>query len=116
LTAALETGAAIPAVAVHSTIKKSTDGRTVQETVDRASLYLAQTPQVFRTDLLVEAYRNRQKQNVTDDAQLLERAGHAVALVEGSPMNIKITTTEDLALAEAIVQTHSAYPGPISNR
>lgn len=105
LAAGFETGAAIPAVPVHSTMKRSLDSRTIQETVDRTNLYLAQTPQVFRTDWFLQAYRNRKKQRVTDDAQVLELAGYPIAIVDGSPLNIKITTKEDLDLVESILST-----------
>jgi 2-C-methyl-D-erythritol 4-phosphate cytidylyltransferase len=104
LASALTQGAAIPAIPIHSTIKRSTDSRCVNQTVDRTNLYLAQTPQIFRKQWIVEAYRKRPRGLLTDDAQLLELADYPISLVEGSPLNIKITTTQDVILAEAIWQ------------
>jgi 2-C-methyl-D-erythritol 4-phosphate cytidylyltransferase len=73
----------------------------------RQGLWLAQTPQVFRRDWLQEAYANRAKlgKHITDDAQLVEAAGHPVHVVEGAGSNIKITTRGDLHLAEAILKS-----------
>ena len=99
--AATKTGAAIPAIPVHSTVKRSNDGLMVQATVDRTGLFLAQTPQVFRRDMIIELYANRDGYNATDESQLAERQGIEVALVDGSPLNLKITTPQDLALASA---------------
>ncbi len=75
------------------------------ETVPRAGLWQAQTPQVFRRDWLVAAYaeRSRLDVSITDDAQLMEAAGHPVYLVAGSAANRKITTRDDLLLAEAFL-------------
>ena len=83
------------------------DKLRVQETVDRQGLWLAQTPQVFRRDWLADAYARRGEfgRSVTDDAQLVEAAGHPVHVVEGSPMNLKITTKDDLHLADAILKS-----------
>ena len=74
--------------------------KTVQATLPRQGLWLAQTPQVFRRDWLVQAYADRAKlgKDITDDAQLVEAAGHTVHLVEGASTNIKITTKSDLFL------------------
>jgi 2-C-methyl-D-erythritol 4-phosphate cytidylyltransferase len=109
--AAREHGAALPAVPVADTVKRADARRFTTETVPRAGLYLAQTPQVFRRELLVRAYANRARlgANVTDDAQLVEALGHPCALVEGSPLNIKITSQTDLRLAAAILH---ARPKP----
>ena len=73
----------------------------------RGGLFLAQTPQAFRRDLLVRAYANRARigAGVTDDTQLVEASGHPCAVVEGSPLNLKITTAADLRLASAILQS-----------
>jgi 2-C-methyl-D-erythritol 4-phosphate cytidylyltransferase len=108
---AAETGAAMLAVPVTDTVKQATDKKTVQSTLSRKGLWLAQTPQVFRRDWLAEAYANRGKlgKDITDDAQLIEAAGHTVHLVEGANTNIKITTRHDLILAEAILK---AMPKP----
>jgi 2-C-methyl-D-erythritol 4-phosphate cytidylyltransferase len=110
---AAETGAAMLAVPVVDTIKRVEKG-IVQQTVPRQGLWLAQTPQVFRRDWLEAAYDERGKfgSAITDDAQLIEAAGHAVAIVEGIPGNIKITTRGDLALAEAILRSRPSKPKP----
>ena len=99
-----QTGAAILATPVSSTIKRSNDGRQIAETVSRDGLWEAQTPQVFRRQMLLDAYAQRGGLNATDDAQLVEAAGHAVSIVEGSPLNRKITTKQDLKLAAQILK------------
>jgi 2-C-methyl-D-erythritol 4-phosphate cytidylyltransferase len=108
---AAETGAALLAVPVNDTLKQVNAQHQVQATMPRKGLWLAQTPQVFRREWLVEAYANRGKlgKDITDDAQLLEAAGHPVHVVEGAATNIKITTKADLILAEAILK---AQPKP----
>ena len=93
--------AAIPTIPVNSTIKRSADGKSVDGTVDRSNLYLAQTPQVFERELIQSAFANRGTDSPTDEAQLLESQGHQVAMVPGSPMNIKITHRGDLRFAKA---------------
>ena len=101
-----QTGAAILAVPVADTLKRVSNHQ-VQSTEPRQGLWLAQTPQVFRRDWLLDAYANRGKlgNHITDDAQLIEAAGHPVTVVEGAPTNIKITTKGDLPLAEAILKS-----------
>lgn len=108
--AAQKSDAAILAVPVAATLKR-VEGSTIQETVPRANLWEAQTPQVFRRQLLAEAYAKRGDFQATDDAQLVERLGHKVTIVTGSPINLKITTQEDLRLAE---QALKALPKPKS--
>jgi 2-C-methyl-D-erythritol 4-phosphate cytidylyltransferase len=100
-------GAALRAVPVTDTLKRVAAQEKVEGTLPRQGLWQAQTPQVFRRDWLVEAYANRGKvgREITDDAQLVEAAGHPVYVVEGSPSNIKITTKQDLHLAEAILKS-----------
>ena len=103
--AAREHGAAVPAVPVADTLKR-VDPATgfVTETVSRTNLHAAQTPQAFRRDWLTVAYAARgTTAAVTDDAQLIEAAGHRVAVVPGAGRNFKITTAEDYALAEALL-------------
>src|SRR6516162_481081 len=102
-----KTGAALLAVPVSDTLKQVNPQNQVQATVPRQGMWLAQTPQVFRRDWLVEAYANRAKlgKDTTDDAQLVEAAGHPVHVVEGAAGNIKITTKGDLFLAEAILKS-----------
>lgn len=101
---AFQSGAAMLAIPVADTLKR-VDAATsrVTETVSRSGLWQAQTPQVFRRDWLAEAYAKRGNLP-TDDAELIEAAGHAVAVVPGSSFNFKITTQDDLQLAEAIVK------------
>ncbi|MGE3819527.1 MAG: 2-C-methyl-D-erythritol 4-phosphate cytidylyltransferase [Isosphaeraceae bacterium] len=103
-------GAALPAVPVSDTVKRVDDGKRTIETVPRRGLYLAQTPQVFRRDLIERAYaeRSRLETPITDDTQLVEALGHPCAVVESTPMNLKITTAEDLRLASAILQARPA--------
>jgi len=101
-------GAAIFAIPVAGTLKRVGDGK-IEETVPRDRLWEAQTPQVFRRQLLLDAYARRGGFAATDDAQLVERIGHPVAVVPGSPINLKITTREDLRLAE---QALRALPKP----
>ena len=107
LAAAQETGAAVPAVPLADTVKEvATDG-TVERTLDRDRLFAAQTPQVFRYDLLLRAHREVTAE-VTDDAAMLEALGLPVKLFEGSRTNIKVTTPEDLRLAEALLEAAAA--------
>jgi len=103
--AARKHGGAIVAVPMKDTPKQAGPDRLIQRTLDRTELWLAQTPQTFRRALVVEAYRTAAMAHVhaTDDAALVERLGHKVAIVEGSWENIKITTPEDMILAEAIL-------------
>jgi 2-C-methyl-D-erythritol 4-phosphate cytidylyltransferase len=107
--AAIKSGAAILATAVTGTLKRIAADQSIAETVPRDGLFEAQTPQVFRRQLLIDAYARRGQQSATDDAQLVERLGQKVALVAGSPMNIKITTREDLRIASALLK---ALPRP----
>ena len=107
--AAVKSGAAILATPISGTLKRVTTERTVQETVSRDGLWEAQTPQVFRRQLLVDAYARRGTFPATDDAQLVERLGQKITIVPGSSMNLKITTKEDLRLAAAILK---ALPKP----
>jgi 2-C-methyl-D-erythritol 4-phosphate cytidylyltransferase len=102
--AAAKTGAAILAAPVTGTLKRAASDHTIAETVPRENLWEAQTPQVFRRQLLIDAYARRSQPPATDDAQLVERLGHKVTIVPGSPMNIKITTKEDLRIASALLK------------
>jgi 2-C-methyl-D-erythritol 4-phosphate cytidylyltransferase len=102
--AAAETGAAVPILPLVDTIKR-VHGGVVRETVDRAELGAAQTPQGFRRALLVEAYdrADRERAVLTDEAMAVERLGRPVAAVPGSPRNVKITTPHDLRWAEQLL-------------
>jgi len=103
LTEARETGAAVAAVPVTDTIKVAGDDRIVHQTLPRQNLWAVQTPQVFRLDIIAEAYRQAEGE-VTDDASLVERLGYKVKLYRGAYDNIKVTTPDDLALAEILWQ------------
>lgn len=109
--AAVRQGAALPAVPVSDTVKRVSAGGLATETVPRQGLYLAQTPQAFRRDLIEQAYagRSRLGTEITDDTQLVEALGHQCAVVESTPMNLKITTAADIRLASAVLK---AMPKP----
>lgn len=100
---AQNTGAALMATVAIDTIKQVKSGR-VQRTLDRRRIFHAQTPQAFRYPIIKEAYERAYADGftATDDSQLVERIGHRVSVVEGSPINIKITRPFDLRLAEVI--------------
>jgi 2-C-methyl-D-erythritol 4-phosphate cytidylyltransferase/2-C-methyl-D-erythritol 2,4-cyclodiphosphate synthase len=101
---AIEHGAVIAAVPVKDTLKKAGAHGVLLQTVDREDLWQAQTPQAFRRDLLLTAYQAAGDRDVTDEASLLELAGIAVHIVEGSETNIKITRPDDLIIAETTMQ------------
>ncbi|MBS0204427.1 MAG: 2-C-methyl-D-erythritol 4-phosphate cytidylyltransferase [Planctomycetes bacterium] len=96
--------AALLATPVTSTLKRVDSRNQVQETVPRANLWAAQTPQVFRRQLLMDAYSRRGNLQPTDEAQLVEQFGHPVHVVEGSPLNIKITSQDDFRMAEFLLE------------
>ena len=105
--AAVQSGAALAAIASRDTVKRANAGSVVAETLARETIYLAQTPQAFRRDVLREALAIAEREGIdaTDEAALAERAGHRVRIVEGEATNIKITTAEDLPIAEAIAES-----------
>ena len=105
LEAAKESGAAVAALPVSDTIKVAGDNMFALGTPPRRSLWAVQTPQVFRFDIITHAYREI-KAEATDDASAVERLGYQVKLYMGSYANIKITTPDDLALAEVLWQKH----------
>jgi 2-C-methyl-D-erythritol 4-phosphate cytidylyltransferase / 2-C-methyl-D-erythritol 2,4-cyclodiphosphate synthase len=103
--AARKTGAAVPVLPVTDTIKRVDNAGNVEATVDRGPLRLVQTPQAFAFPALLEAHRRAAAQNrgdFTDDAALAEWAGMKVAVFAGEPGNIKLTTADDFARAEAL--------------
>jgi 2-C-methyl-D-erythritol 4-phosphate cytidylyltransferase len=112
---AQKNGAAIPGLPVSDTLKQ-VDGPTsrITATMPRDGLWQAQTPQVFRREWLAEAYAKRAAapQPITDDAQLVEALGNPVLVVSGSPVNFKITTKDDLDLAEAVLKARGSKKGP----
>ncbi len=97
-------GAAIAAVRVKPTIKVSESGKWIKSTLDRKQLWEAQTPQVFKKELINRGYRGLGNKEITDDSMLIERLGRKVRLVSGSYSNIKITTPEDLLFIRAIIK------------
>jgi 2-C-methyl-D-erythritol 4-phosphate cytidylyltransferase len=113
LAAAAEVGAAVVAVPVTDTIKMADPDGHVVESPPRGRLWAAQTPQVFRAALLRQAHEAALRDGFrgTDDSALVERLGHPVQLVAGSPENLKITTTADLVLADQILRAREAQMG-----
>ena len=103
LDAAFEHDAAIPVLPLVDTIRRVTEEKT--EVVDRSKLFAVQTPQGFRTELILDASKQALEKNwvVTDDASLVENSGHEVITVEGEPQNLKITTPDDLKQANWIL-------------
>jgi 2-C-methyl-D-erythritol 4-phosphate cytidylyltransferase/2-C-methyl-D-erythritol 2,4-cyclodiphosphate synthase len=107
IAAAGEAGAALPAVPARDTVKRVDRGTLlVRETIPRDEVWLAQTPQGFRRDVLAAAVAlGGSDADATDEAMLVERAGYPVRVVDGDPANLKITSPEDLKAAEAMVAT-----------
>ncbi|RLS76095.1 MAG: 2-C-methyl-D-erythritol 4-phosphate cytidylyltransferase [Planctomycetota bacterium] len=103
------TGAAILAIPVVGTLKRVGPDDVITDTIDRSGLWEAQTPQVFRRDVLERAFALARVGQPTDEAQLVEAIGQPVTVVPGSPINLKITSREDLRLAE---QALKALPTP----
>lgn len=101
--AARRSGAAIAALPIHDTVKRSVGDGVIAGTVPREGLFGAQTPQVFRVDVLRRALAGVGALAATDESMLVEQSGHPVTLVEGDTRNIKITTVEDLRMAEALL-------------
>jgi 2-C-methyl-D-erythritol 4-phosphate cytidylyltransferase len=111
LNAAARAGGAIAAIPVADTLKRvANSDRAIAATVARADLWQAQTPQAFRRELLVAAHQRAVTEAIvaTDDADLVERTGARVEVVEVSTANIKITTQSDLEIVEAIIASRTA--------
>ncbi len=105
-----KSGAAILATACHSTLKRVGPDHKIIETVPRDGLWLAQTPQCFEVSLLRKAYAEHpDADSATDESSLVQSLGHPIAVVEGSPMNIKVTNKSDLKFAEMALK---ALPQP----
>ena len=104
--AADEWGAAVAAVPVKDTIKVASADGFIVDTPDREKLWTVQTPQAFRASVLLDAHAFAQREGVTatDDAMLVEQLGFKVKMVTGSDSNLKITTQEDLIIAEALTR------------
>jgi 2-C-methyl-D-erythritol 4-phosphate cytidylyltransferase / 2-C-methyl-D-erythritol 2,4-cyclodiphosphate synthase len=106
--AASEAGAAIAAIGAHDTVKQTDSTGTITATLPRERIHLAQTPQAFRATILRDAMRV--SGDATDEAMLVEQAGHAVRVVDGDPRNLKITTPGDLTMAEHFAGFSSGVP------
>jgi len=105
ISAAKQTGAAVPALPVTDTVKRIDSAGIVEATLERESLRLVQTPQAFAFPALLEAHRRaaaQKRENFTDDAALAEWAGLKVAVFDGEPGNVKLTTADDFVRTEAI--------------
>ncbi|MEJ2642366.1 MAG: 2-C-methyl-D-erythritol 4-phosphate cytidylyltransferase [Desulfosarcinaceae bacterium] len=113
LAAAALHGAALLAIPVSDTLKLADHDRKVRKTLPRDGVWLAQTPQAFERRLIVAAHQRADADGIrgTDDAALVERLGRSVHLVNGSRQNIKVTTPEDLTLAEAFLGVSAVRPG-----
>jgi 2-C-methyl-D-erythritol 4-phosphate cytidylyltransferase len=109
LAAAVETGAAFPGLPPRDAVKRVEAGRLV-ESLDRSQIVLAQTPQAFSYPLLLRAHFEAADSGLVgdDDAQLVAAGGHPVAVVEGEQTNIKLTTSEDLEVLEALLREQEA--------
>lgn len=105
IAATKENGAAVPVIAIEDTVK-AVDGDKVLRTVNREQLRRVQTPQGFSYPILKAALDRAKEDNIfsTDEAALVERIGHKVIVVEGDPRNIKITTPEDIQVAEVYLE------------
>jgi 2-C-methyl-D-erythritol 4-phosphate cytidylyltransferase len=103
-------GAAVAAIPENDTVKEISDDLIIRRTLNRKFLWRIQTPQVFRMDILKEAFKRAESEGYygTDEASLVERMGHHVRIVKGSDFNIKITTPEELVLGKAILDYQQA--------
>jgi 2-C-methyl-D-erythritol 4-phosphate cytidylyltransferase len=112
--AAIASGGAVPCLAEPATLKRMGADGCVSETVNRRGLYQAQTPQCFELGKLLAGYEKLKFMetigDITDDAQVYERLGWPVAITAGSSVNLKITTSTDVALARALVQAQKSPP------
>jgi 2-C-methyl-D-erythritol 4-phosphate cytidylyltransferase len=108
LDAVQETGAAVAGVPVKATIKVVSPQGVVLDTPGRDTLWAAQTPQIFRSDLLMEAHQ-KCTETVTDDAAMVESLGYQVKMFLGSYENIKVTTPEDLAVVKILLRARAAH-------
>ena len=110
---AKKTGAAILAAPITGTIKRVSPSGVIDETISREGLYEAQTPQVFKKSILIEAYEKLDTNaEVTDDAKVMELSGHAVSVVNSDASNLKITGKRDMTLAHAILKSRPKKAAP----
>lgn len=101
---ALKNGNAIPVLPVTESLRKLEGEHTIS--VDRSLYFNVQTPQTFRSEQILEAFRQNYDIAFTDDASVVEKAGYSIALVKGNPENIKITAPTDLIIAEAFLKNN----------
>lgn len=111
---AVKSGAATLASPITGTIKRVSESMVIDETVSRDGLYEAQTPQVFKKQIIVDAYAklDAATKDITDDVQVVELSGHPVTVVISDATNIKITTRADIHLASAILKSRPSKPTP----
>ncbi|MEM6525205.1 MAG: 2-C-methyl-D-erythritol 4-phosphate cytidylyltransferase [Bacteroidota bacterium] len=95
-------GSAVAAVRLKESIRKTDQDNT--KAVDRSDYRIIQTPQTFNLEMIKKAYQIKEEPNLTDDASVAEKSGHVISLFEGSYSNIKITTPEDIVIAEALIK------------
>ena len=107
-----QSGAAMLGIPAFDTLKQTDENGIVEKTLNRERIWLAQTPQTFRCDLICKAHASARGSGYfgTDDASLVERLGEKVRIIEGSRFNIKITTPEDLQFAQAIYPLFQQMP------
>lgn len=94
-------GAAIPSLPIQDSIRKILFNES--QSVDRSQFVLIQTPQCFQSEIILKAYQEKYHKSFTDDASVVEQFGHNIFLVKGNKENIKITTAEDLKIAEVLL-------------
>lgn len=104
---AIEVGSAIPSIAVNDSIRIIHDGS--HKVIDRNSIRIIQTPQTFRSEIILPAFAVNDNENFTDEATVVEASGRDVELIEGEQANIKITRPVDLLIAEKILQQRSTF-------
>ena len=102
---AVKYGGAIAACIARDTIKFSNNGKNISKSINRNNIWQAQTPQMFKMKILKKVYSGKIPKNITDDAQLVERLGKKVMLVDGGYENFKVTQPIDFKLAEAILKS-----------
>jgi 2-C-methyl-D-erythritol 4-phosphate cytidylyltransferase len=112
VTDAKEHGAAVLGVPCKATIKESEDGEFVARTIPRSKLWEVHTPQVIKIETLLKGFEKVAKENleVTDDVSVVEALGEPVKLTRGEYTNLKITTPEDMDVAEAILEDRKSKP------
>lgn len=101
-------GTAVAAVRLKDSIRMTDQDNT--KSMDRSRFRLIQTPQTFKSDLIKSAYKIREESSMTDDASVAEHSGHLISLFEGSYDNLKVTTAEDLIIAEALLSARKGKP------